>query len=291
MILKYTKIENDNFRTLRQVLDNKFKISYILRLKLKRSKQIFVNGNNTYLDYELKPNDVVTVNLDFEEEAENIVPTKMNLDIIYEDECFIILNKPAGISTHPTMRHFSDTLANGLKFYFDSINFKRKIRPVNRLDINTSGLVIFAKNEYVHSILSKQMQEGIFRKEYIAICEGLFANNVGTINAPIGRKNGSIIERTVASDGQKAITNYTVLNKFNNYTELLINLETGRTHQIRVHMAYIGHPILGDTLYGHESHLISRQALHSYKVSFLHPIKNQKVEFVAPLPEDMKLVI
>ncbi len=291
MILKYTKIENDNFRTLRQVLDNKFKISYILRLKLKRSKQIFVNGNNTYLDYELKPNDVVTVNLDFEEEAENIVPTKMNLDIIYEDECFIILNKPAGISTHPTMRHFSDTIANGLKFYFDSINFKRKIRPVNRLDINTSGLVIFAKNEYVHSILSRQMQEGIFKKEYIAICEGLFANNVGTINAPIGRKNGSIIERTVASDGQKAITNYTVINKFKNYTELLINLETGRTHQIRVHMAYIGHPILGDTLYGHESHLISRQALHSYKVSFLHPIKNQKVEFVAPLPEDMKLVI
>lgn len=291
MILKYTKIENDNFRTLRQVLDNKFRISYILRLKLKRSKQIFVNGNNTYLDYELKPNDVVTVNLDFEEEAENIVPTKMNLDIIYEDECFIILNKPAGISTHPTMRHFSDTLANGLKFYFDSINFKRKIRPVNRLDINTSGLVIFAKNEYVHSILSRQMQEGIFRKEYIAICEGLFVNNVGTINAPIGRKNGSIIERTVASDGQKAITNYTVINKFKNYTELLINLETGRTHQIRVHMAYIGHPILGDTLYGHESHLISRQALHSYKVSFLHPIKNQKVEFVAPLPEDMKLVI
>ncbi len=291
MILKYTKIGNDNFRTLRQVLDNKFRISYILRLKLKRSKQIFVNGNNTYLDYELKPNDVVTVNLDFEEEAENIVPTKMNLDIIYEDECFIILNKPAGISTHPTMRHFSDTLANGLKFYFDSINFKRKIRPVNRLDINTSGLVIFAKNEYVHSILSRQMQEGIFRKEYIAICEGLFVNNVGTINAPIGRKNGSIIERTVASDGQKAITNYTVINKFKNYTELLINLETGRTHQIRVHMAYIGHPILGDTLYGHESHLISRQALHSYKVSFLHPIKNQKVEFVAPLPEDMKLVI
>lgn len=112
----------------------------------------------------------------------------------------------------------------------------------------------------------------------------------GTINAPIGRKNGSIIERTVAPDGQKAITNYTVINKFKNYTELLINLETGRTHQIRVHMAYIGHPILGDTLYGHESNLISRQALHSYKVSFLHPIKNQEVEFVAPLPEDMKTV-
>ena len=257
MILEYVKQENDNYKTLRQVLDNKFKISYVLRLNLKRNKQIFVNDKNTYLDYELQPNDKVLVNLDYDEVCENIVPTKIALDIIYEDDALLVLNKPAGIAIHPTMRHFENTLSNGVKYYFDTIGLKRKIRPVNRLDINTSGIVIFAKNEYVHSLLSTQMQNGSFKKEYIAICTGIFDKKEGTINAPIGRKENSIIERCVCSNGQEGITHYKVLNDYDNYSELLVTLETGRTHQIRVHTAFAGHPILGDTLYGSKSSLIS----------------------------------
>ena len=136
------------------------------------------------------------------------------------------------------------------------------------------------------------MQKGLFKKEYIAICTGIFDKKDGTINAPIGRKNDSIIERCVRDDGQEAITHYRVLNEFCNnditYSELLINLETGRTHQIRVHTAYIGHPILGDSLYGNESNLINRQALHAYKVEFIHPITNKQLRFIAPIPDDIK---
>lgn len=291
MILEYVKQENDNYKTLRQVLDNKFKISYVLRLNLKRNKQIFVNDKNTYLDYELQPNDKVLVNLDYDEVCENIVPTKIALDIIYEDDALLVLNKPAGIAIHPTMRHFENTLSNGVKYYFDTIGLKRKIRPVNRLDINTSGIVIFAKNEYVHSLLSTQMQNGSFKKEYIAICAGIFDKKEGTINAPIGRKENSIIERCVCSNGQEAITHYKVLNDYDNYSELLVTLETGRTHQIRVHTAFAGHPILGDTLYGSKSSLISRQALHSYKTTIINPITNTKMIFTAPIPDDMKKLL
>lgn len=174
MILKYIKQENDNYSTLRQVLDSQFKISYVLRLKLKRNNHIFVNAENTYLDHKLMVGDTIIVDLDFDEENNNIVPFKMNLDIIYEDDAILVLNKPAGVAIHPSMRHFEDTLSNGIKYYFDNINLKRKIRPVNRLDSDTSGVVIFAKNEYVHSILSTEMQKGLFKKEYIAICTGIF---------------------------------------------------------------------------------------------------------------------
>ena len=134
MILKYIKQENDNYKSLRQVLDSQFKISYVLRLKLKRNNHIFVNGENTYLDHELMKGDTITVDLDFDEENSNIVPSKMNLNIIYEDDAILVLNKPAGVAIHPSMRHFENTLSNGVKYYFDNINLKRKIRPVNRLD-------------------------------------------------------------------------------------------------------------------------------------------------------------
>ena len=291
MILKYIKQENDNYKTLRQVLDSQFKISYVLRLKLKRKNHIFVNAENTYLDHELMKGDTITVDLDFDEENSNIVPSKMNLNIIYEDDAILVLNKPAGVAIHPSMRHFENTLSNGVKYYFDNINLKRKIRPVNRLDSDTSGVVIFAKNEYVHSALSTEMKKGLFKKEYIAICTGIFDKKEGTINAPIGRKENSIIERCVCFNGQKAITHYKVLNDYDSYSELLVTLETGRTHQIRVHTAFAEHPILGDTLYGSKSSLISRQALHSYRTTIINPITNTKMVFTAPIPDDMKKLL
>ena len=158
--------------------------------------------------------DIVTVNLDFEEESENIVPTSMDLNIIFEDNALLILNKPAGIAVHPSILHYDDSLSNGVKFYFDSKGLKRKIRPVNRLDLNTSGLIVFAKNEYIQECLIQQMNNHIFKKEYIAIVSGHFENPCDTINLPIARKNNSIIERCVSPDGQEAITDYCVLQEF-----------------------------------------------------------------------------
>ncbi len=294
MILEYKK-NNDNYNTVRQVVTGKFNISYSLLLKLKKNNKILLNGCSTYLDKEIIDGDSITISIDFEEDNSNIVPTKMDLSVLYEDEYLLIIDKPAGIPVHPSIIHFADSLSNGVKYYFNTINLHKKIRPVNRLDRNTSGIVIFAKNEYIHDMLSKQMKNKQFKKEYIAICEGVFDKKQDTINAPIARKADSIIERCVSPNGDVAITHYSVLKVFckNNeaFSEVLVNLETVRTHQIRVHMAYIWHPIVGDSLYGNESDLITRQALHAYKVEFIHPITSKKLEIQSELPADIQNLI
>lgn len=212
----------------------------------------------------------------------------MKLDIIFEDECFLILNKPYGIAVHPSILHYTDSLSNGVKFYFESKGAKYKIRPVNRLDLNTSGLIIFAKNEYVQECLIQQMNTHILEKEYIAIVHGHFNKSSGIINLPIARKENSIIERCISSSGQEAITEYCILENHNDYSIVKCLLKTGRTHQIRVHMSAINHPLLGDSLYGFSCDLINRQALHSYRICFIHPITHQKKEFICPLPQDMQ---
>ena len=287
MILEY--IVNDNkYQNINQILKQEFNISTRLMHKLIVKQHVLLNEIITDTRNSVKIGDIVKVNLDFEEESENIVSTQMNLDIIFEDDGLLILNKPAGIAVHPSILHYENTLSNGVKFYFQSIGLKRKIRPVNRLDLNTSGLIIFAKNEYIQECLIKQMQAGTFGKEYIAIVQGHLDKICGTINLPISRKDNSIIERCVSHDGQDAITDYCVLEEHQNFSVVKCSLKTGRTHQIRVHMAAIGHPLLGDSLYGYSSPLINRQALHSYKLSFIHPISHKNMEFVCELPEDMK---
>lgn len=287
MILKYI-VKNNEYTVLRQVLKKEFNISNRLLTKLKKNACIKVNGNNCYIDFKINSGDVITVNIDFIEESENIIPIKMDLNIIYEDESFVIVNKPPFLPVHPSFLHYEDTLSNGVKYYFDSIGLKRKIRPVNRLDKDTSGLVVFAKNEYIQECFIKQMQAKVFEKEYIAVLEGNMPSMSGTINAPIARKDESIIERCINNKGETAITNYTVLENLDDYCIVKFKLETGRTHQIRVHSKYIGHPILGDTLYGKASDLINRQALHAYKIKFVHPIKKEHLEFIAEIPEDIK---
>lgn len=293
MKLTYTVKQNDTYMTLKEVLKAYFKISDRLLLKLKKNDKILLNSEITYMHHPVKGNDIIEVFLDLEEDNSNIVPTKMDLDIIYEDESYIVVNKPAGIPIHPSMEHYEDSLSNGIKYYFDEIGLKKKIRPINRLDRNTSGLVIFAKNEYIQERLIEQMKNNLFYKEYIAICEGKFKNTKGIINASIARKENSIIERCVSENGDIAITEYEVLNynSEENYSVVKCILKTGRTHQIRVHMSYIGHPLLGDTLYGHESDKIDRQALHSYKMSFVHPVVQKKVTYIATFPRNIDVLI
>lgn len=291
MTLKYI-VADTKYQNINQVLKQEFHISARLQHRLIDEKHVLLNGTVTDTRVSISKNDIITVNLDFEEESENIVSTEMKLDIIYEDDAFLVLNKPAGIAVHPSILHYEDSLSNGVKFYFESIGLKRKIRPINRLDLNTSGLIVFAKNEYVQECLIRQMNFHIFKKEYIAFGVGHFDEPNGTINLPIARKPNSIIERCISDKGQEAITDYEVLKEFkvdsDCFSVVECSLKTGRTHQIRVHMAAIGHPLLGDTMYGVSSPLINRQALHSYKISFIHPATNKTLELTCELPDDMK---
>ena len=290
MKLKYINT-NNNYKTVNDVLIKELHLSTRLLNKLIKNQLIFLNENSCNTKSLLNIGDVVTIKLDFEEDNSNVVPKKINLDIVYEDEWLLIINKSAGIAIHPSILHYDDSLSNGVKFYFDSIGLKKKIRPVNRLDKNTSGLVIFAKNEYIQECLVRQMKNDMFYKEYVAICEGKFEKSKETINAPIARKENSIIERCVDESGDNAITEYEVIkyNEKMNYSIVRCILKTGRTHQIRVHMRYIGHPILGDTLYGNTSELINRQALHSFKLDFVHPLLRVPVLYTAKIPDDMAL--
>lgn len=277
--------------TINQILQSELNISSRLLYKLIKKNKILLN--NKTCDTRIYPNlnDIITLDFNYEEDNSNIISTKMNLNIIYEDDWLLIINKPAGISIHPSILHYSDSLCNGVKFYFDTINLKKKIRPVNRLDLNTSGLVIFAKCEYIQECLISQMKSNQFKKEYLCLCDGHFENKKNTINLPIARKENSIIERCISNDGQTSITHYEVLENHKNYSLVKCILETGRTHQIRVHMSYIGHPLIGDSLYGSDSKLINRQALHCYKLSFIHPITKTFMEFIGEIPSDLNKLI
>lgn len=287
MEITYTIEENN--KTIKQILKERLFISDRLLAFLKKNSLILYNNDKiTNLNILARLNSTVTVDLNFEEDNNNIVPIKMDLKIIYEDEALLIIDKPAGIPVHPSILHYTNSLSNGVKYYFDSINLKKKIRPVNRLDRNTSGIVIFAKNQYIQECLIHQMQTKEFKKTYLAVVEGHLKKLNGTIDAPITRKENSIIERCVAENGEKSITHYKVLkqNFEKNYDIVECLLETGRTHQIRVHLSYIGHPLIGDTLYGNNSKYISRQALHAYKVEFIHPITNKLTQFTSDVPKD-----
>mgnify|MGYP000204858251 FL=1 len=285
--MKLTYVNSSKYSNVKEVLKAEFSMSDRLLLKLKKLDKIYLNGNVTSVNHPVLENNLIECYLDYEEDNSNIVPTEMPLNIIYEDEAYIVVNKPAGIPGHPSMDHYTDSLSNGIAFYFNQIGLKKKIRPVNRLDKDTSGIVIFAKNEYIQECLVRQMKSKEFIKKYIAVVNGNLDNLEGTINAPIARKEGSIIERCVSETGDIAITHYKVLKRKTDFDIVECILETGRTHQIRVHFAYLGHSLLSDTLYGTSSSLINRQALHAYKVEFTHPLSKKKVKYIATVPEDL----
>ncbi len=279
----------NNTQTINSTLQNELKISSRLLYKLIKLNKIELNHKPCDTRKTGTFGDTITINFDYEEDNSNIIPTKMNLNIIFEDDWLLVVNKPAGIAIHPSVLHYSDSLCNDIKFYFDKIGLKKKIRPVNRLDLNTSGLVVFAKCEYIQECLINQMKNNQFKKEYLAVCNGFFDKKSGTINLPIARKENSIIERCISENGQPAITHYEVLKEFDNYSLVKCSLETGRTHQIRVHMSAIGHPLLGDSLYGSISDLINRQALHCFNLQFIHPVYNNDLNFWGDLPNDFKI--
>ena len=288
MILKYIVEKIDVDKTINQIINEKFGLSNRLFSKLINNKRIYVNDSNIDTRNKARINDKITIDINYDEDNSNIIAKKMDLNIVYEDETMIIINKPRGIAVHPSIKHYEDSISSGVKYYFCLEGINKKIRPVNRLDLNTSGLIIFAKNEYIQECLIKEMQDKKFTKEYLAIATGIFENKAGIIDAPIARKEGSIIERCIDVNGKPAKTKYEVIKEIGNNSIVRCELLTGRTHQIRVHMAYIGHPLLGDTLYGEKSDLIDGQALHCYELAFLHPLTHKKVEFISNLEHEQK---
>ena len=262
-------------------------------IALKRTPEgILLNDVWSYVNQKISSGDILTIKLLETESSEKIIPEKLDIDIVYEDEDILVVNKPWNMPVHPSQNHYTGTLANGIAHYFASQGKPFVFRCVNRLDRDTTGLTILCKNQLAGGILSDMVSKRLIKRTYLAICtdNGSLPEN-GTIDAPIGRKEGSTIERVVDYEkGECATTHFKRLLHIPDKQISLIqlSLETGRTHQIRVHMKHIGHPLIGDDLYQSDCTLINRQALHSYSLHFTHPITGNEMYFEQELPEDMK---
>jgi 23S rRNA pseudouridine1911/1915/1917 synthase len=257
---------------------------------LLKSKCILINGKTAYWDNTVKNGDLLIIDL-VETGRDSTIPEELPIEIIYEDEFFLAVNKPAGMLVHPTQNHPSGTLANGLKHYFLSHGMDIPIRLANRIDMGTSGLVVAAKSGDAHSALARQLDKDDSEKYYLAVAEGTIAPDKGVIDKPIGIDPDNPIRRAVRSDGQSSVTQYEVVEQLEEAALLRLKLVTGRTHQIRVHLSSLGHPLLGDKLYGGGDELIARQALHAYELIFTHPFEKKLVKLHAPMPADMEKLI
>lgn len=284
--MEYIINEKQDKILLRDFLRRELRLSARLVKSLKKyENSILVNGEHSIVTKRLSKGDVVTLDFTDKEEDVNeyLEKTDIPLDIIYEDENFTVVNKSSNMPTHQSLRHYTDTLANALAFRYKDRPYV--FRAINRLDMDTSGVVVTANNRFYADFLCEKLQNGGFHKQYIAIVEGKLEGE-GTIDAPIIRLEESIIKRGVSSEGDESITNYKVLMSSDSVSVVLVTPVTGRTHQIRVHMAHIGHPIIGDFLYGKESDEMKRQALHAYRLDI-----DGVGSFEAKLPEDMQNLI
>ncbi|HOK62861.1 MAG TPA: RluA family pseudouridine synthase [Soehngenia sp.] len=282
-----TFINRENEIELKDFLLNN-DISNRLYRSLYQNKRIYKNGAPLTKDFIVKKNDIITIF--FEDEVSDIQPQEMDIDIVYEDDDIIVVNKPPFILVHPTKNYPDNTLSNGVAFYFKQNNLKRKIRIVNRLDRDTSGLVIFAKNQFAHQQMALQLEDGRLEKYYYAIVEGLVNDDEGIIEQPIAQKIDSY-GREIREDGDYSKTYYKVLERLTDITLLKVKTFTGRTHQIRVHLDFIGHPIIGDSLYHQKNDFINRQALHASSLIFYQLRTKSKIELVTDIPEDMKSLL
>ena len=282
--------------TVKEILTEKLRFSKRAIASLKnRPDGILINGSHATVRATIKENDILEINCeDDSSNTEKLVPSSTLPDIIFEDESIIAVNKPPFIPTHQSLGHFYDTLANSLANYFMLQNRPFVFRSVNRLDKNTSGIILVAKDRLSSSKLSNQMKENGISKSYLAILDGELPSLSGEIKTYIRRKEKSIILREVCDfceDSKIAITQYEVLAVNNGLSLVLATPITGRTHQLRVHFAHLGAQILGDDLYGNSSNLINRHALHAFKLNFSHPNTNASMELLAPVPDDMDKII
>lgn len=256
---------------------------------------VLVNGKTVSKNYKQKSGDVIEVTIPDPVELD-AKPEDIPLDIVYEDESLLVVNKPKGMVVHPAPGNYSGTMVNALMYHckgrLSGIN--GVIRPgiVHRIDKNTSGLLIVAKTDTAHNFLAEQIKEHSFTREYELVAEGRFRETEGTVNAPIGRNPDDRKKMCVIyTNSKNAVTHYSIIEQFEKYAHLKCRLETGRTHQIRVHMSYIGHPVLGDDVYGKPFKGIDGQCLHAKKIGFIHPVSHEYMEFDSELPEYFKEIL
>ena len=260
--------------------------------QLIKDRNITVNGKPTKSSYKIEENDEIAIEVP-EVETTEIKPENIKIDIVYEDSDIAVINKQAGLVVHPAHGHYSGTLVNAILYHIKDLSgINGEIRPgiVHRLDKDTSGLIVIAKNDKVHTVLTEMFQEKKIRKTYLAILKGKLNKSEGKIVTQIGRDKNDRKKMTVIDDitkGKNAITNYRVISQNNLFTLVKVNIETGRTHQIRVHMRYLGYPILGDSVYGRKDNE-KRQMLHAYKLEFIHPVTGRQMEFIGEIPEDFQ---
>lgn len=287
-ILNYHITEDaDSLRVEQYLRRRGFSYQNLTQLK-KMPESILINGVWSYMRTPLHSGDILTVHIRETESSPNIPPVELPLDIVYEDEDIIVVNKPAGMPVHPSLNNYRNSLANALMYYYQQQGKPFIFRCTNRLDRDTSGLTVIAKHMVSSSILSSMTARHEIEREYLAVVRGSVIPSSGTIDAPIGRTGSSLIERKIDFEhGERAVTHYHVVKEENGHSLVSLILETGRTHQIRVHMKYIGFPLVGDYLYNPDMEYIQRQALHSCRLSFRHPITGKHMEFTADLPEDM----
>jgi 23S rRNA pseudouridine1911/1915/1917 synthase len=257
--------------------------------------QILVNGEEKTVRHLLEKGDTIQLVFPKEKMSEGLIPENRDFPILYEDEHILMLSKDAGISTIPSREHPNGTMANFVAGYLTKKELTTTVHIVTRLDKDTSGLICIAKHRHAHHLLSEMQKAGSIFRTYEAIVHGFVKEDSFSIDAPIGRKNDSIIERIISEDGKQARTSVQVLKRFtlrgHNVTHVKLRLHTGRTHQIRVHMMSVGHPLIGDDLYGGSLELIDRQALHAKELSLQHPFLNENMYIIAPFPKDMEEII
>ncbi|MGL5415197.1 MAG: RluA family pseudouridine synthase [Clostridium sp.] len=282
---------------IREFLKSEMELSSRLIRKSSIEKRILVNEKPVKMDFKIKSGDNIKVILN-RKETQDIEPEDIDIEVVYEDSNLLVLNKKPFMVVHPTKSYQSGTLANGVMNHFKKTNQDCIVRLANRLDMNTSGLVIVAKNQFAHMAISNAMQKNEVTKKYLTVVHGNLEKEEGTIDAPIYREpevdGKSPLERIVDERGQRSITHYKLVKRLKDASLVECTLETGRTHQIRVHMAHLGHPIYGDTLYGmgeEEKDLIERQALHAYSLEFEEPKDKKRVKLEAKLPEDIEGLI
>ena len=285
----YKITEKDAGKKIGIFLQEKGYTESCIRHLTKAESRITVNGIWEFVNKPLQEGDVLETFFVEEESSENIVPVDMELDIVYEDEDILVVNKGADLPVHPTKGHEYRNLANGVMAYYEKQGIPFVFRGINRIDKNTTGLMIIAKNMLSGAILGEDMKKREIRRTYLAVTEGKIPEK-GTIDLPIGRKKDSYVERCIDAEGMPAVTHYERLYDANGHSLAQIHLETGRTHQIRLHMKAIGHPLPGDILYNPNFTVMERQGLHSWRLEFLHPITKESLCFEQEMPEDMKKV-
>lgn len=297
--ISYRVTKEEEGWSVKAILHQKMHLSRKLVSRLKFTQQgITLNGKRTYTNVKVREGDLVQARMQ-QENSDDILPQPIPIDRIYEDDHLLIVNKPAGLIVHPTLGHYQNTLANGVVYYWKQQNMSYRFRPIHRLDQETSGVLCIAKNPYVQQAIQEQMKANAVLKEYLAVVEGCPEPSSGVIDAPIARDPENPHYRMVIAHGAHAVTHYRVVETYATASLVKLRLETGRTHQIRVHMSEIGHPLIGDKLYGRRGNHqgensvipIDRQALHAFRLGFIHPIHNDEVLFEAPLPKDIQHLI